>query len=94
MLNKNGKIVNLDQEAKDNINKNIVKYASDGLRTLAICVKFDVGILDGYDGPNHKAHDVLQEVDKYAELEQNPIFLGIVALEDPPRKDVILIYIF
>ena len=39
-------------------------------------------MLAGYNGPSHKAHKTLEDIEKYAELEKDP------ALRDPPRPGV------
>lgn len=45
-------------------------------------------MLAGYDGPSHKAHKTLEDIEKYAELEKDPVLIGVVALRDPPRPGV------
>lgn len=62
--------------------------AASGLRTLAICYKKDTGILHGYNGPSHKAHEILGDPERYGELESEPILIGLVGLRDPPRPEV------
>lgn len=63
--------------------------AAQGLRTLAIAYKSDVGILKGYENnPNHPAHTILADPKRYQELETDPILLGLVGLRDPPRPEV------
>jgi Ca2+-transporting ATPase len=62
--------------------------AEKGLRTLAICMQEDCGPLADYNGPTHPAHNLLVDSNNYKELEKNPIILGIVALQDPPRPEV------
>lgn len=85
----NGSIVQLDQNLKQNIFNEIQHFAANGLRTLAIAVKFDCGILEGYDGTNqHRGYKNLLDYDQYSSLEANPIIIGIVGLQDPPRPDV------
>jgi hypothetical protein len=49
-----------------------------------------LGELADYDGQStHKAHKLLENLDNYARLESDPILIGVVALRDPPRKEVI-----
>jgi len=45
-------------------------------------------VLAGYNGPSHAAHKTLEDVEKYAELEKDPVLIGVVALRDPPRPGV------
>jgi Ca2+-transporting ATPase len=66
----------------------IKHLAEKGLRTLAICIQEDCGELSSYNGPQHPAHQLLVDMNNYKDLERNPIILGIVALQDPPRKEV------
>jgi Ca2+-transporting ATPase len=51
-------------------------------------VKEDVGELAGYNGPSHPAHVLLENMDTYADLEKEPVLVGVVALRDPPRPEV------
>lgn len=45
-------------------------------------------MLAGYNGPSHAAHKTLEDIEKYAELEKDPVLIGVVALRDPPRPGV------
>ena len=87
-ISQNGDIVNLTENDKKNINKEIMHLGQDGLRTLAICVKFDCGQLETYDGPKHPAHNLLAELENYEKLETDPIIVGFVGMQDPPRPEV------
>ena len=78
----------MSESDKKNYDNAIKELARKGLRTLAICYKEDVGKLAGYNGPSHPAHKDLENIDKYAELESQPILVGVVALRDPPRPEV------
>lgn len=63
--------------------------AAQGLRTLAIAYKSDIGILKGYENnAKHPAHDILADPKRYQELETDPILVGLVGLRDPPRPEV------
>lgn len=85
---KNGELKTLNENDKKNINKEILKLAQEGLRTLAICVKFDCGKLNTYDGPHHVNHNLLADLDNYDKLETEPILVGFVGMQDPPRPQV------
>lgn len=85
----NGHKTSLTDDDKRNIQNRINEMARKGYRTLAICLKENCGVLNDYDGNHHKAHKLLEDFDKYAELEAEPILIGIVAIQDPPRPDVI-----
>lgn len=80
MVNVNGKVVDMNQKQKDELLNKIKGLAEKGLRTLAICIQEDCGALNDYDGPKHKAHELLVDTNNYKELEKNPIIVGIVAL--------------
>lgn len=47
-----------------------------------------LGALSTYDGPHHPEHSQLVEPGNYASIESDCIFLGMAALEDPPRPEV------
>jgi Ca2+-transporting ATPase len=80
--------VPLEANDKKKILDYVKTLAEKGLRTLAICIQEDCGELSGYNGPQHPAHKLLIETDNYKELEKNPLIVGIVALQDPPRPEV------
>jgi len=87
-LLRNGKVVPLSEIAKQTLIDKVNALAHKGLRTLALCYKEDCGVLNDYNGPHHPAHKLLENPDKYSELETNPIIIGIVAIQDPPRPEV------
>ena len=63
--------------------------ASQGLRTLAICMKLDTGVLSDFKGnKDHKAFALLGDVKNYPSLEKDLILLGVIGLRDPPRDGV------
>ena len=47
-----------------------------------------LGPLANYDGPSHAEHARLVEPENYAGIESGMVFLGMAALEDPPRPEV------
>ena len=51
-------------------------------------VQTSLGPLASYDGPSHPEHARLVEPDNYAGIESGMVFLGMAALEDPPRPEV------
>ena len=87
-LSKSGTVENLTDKKKEEFYSEIKTMANDGLRTLAICVKFQTGVLEKYDGPHHESHKLLADLTNYEKLEAEPILVGIVGLQDPPRPEV------
>lgn len=47
-----------------------------------------LGPLANYDGPSHAEHARLVEPENYVGIESGMVFLGMAALEDPPRPEV------
>ena len=47
-----------------------------------------LGALASYNGPSHPEHAKLTEPSNYAGIESGMVFLGMAALEDPPRPEV------
>lgn len=44
--------------------------------------------MSNYDGPKHPAHSLLVDTNTYKDIENKPIIIGVVALQDPPRPEV------
>jgi len=88
VLNKEGELVDFTAASRSAFDNKIKEYAKSGLRTLAICVKYETGILADYNGPKHAAHATLEDSANYANLETDPILIGVVAVRDPPRPEV------
>jgi hypothetical protein len=53
VLTRSGNVVPLTPEAKKEFLRSVKEVAKKGLRTLAICIKLDVGELAGYNGKSH-----------------------------------------
>ena len=46
--------------------KVLYKYSSEkALRTLAICVKYDCGLLNDYDGIDHPGYQLIKDSKNY-----------------------------
>ncbi|EAR82769.2 sarco/endoplasmic reticulum calcium-translocating P-type ATPase (macronuclear) [Tetrahymena thermophila SB210] len=88
IMNKDGEVVDFTAATKTAFENQIKEYAKAGLRTLAICVKYDTGALVDYTGPSHPAHKQLEDSNNYAKIEEDPIIIGVVAVRDPPRPEV------
>lgn len=84
----NGQEADLSADDYMQISLKINKMAKKGYRTLAICLQRECGILSDYDGHQHQAHKLLEDSKRYADLECQPILVGVVAIQDPPRSDV------
>jgi Ca2+-transporting ATPase len=93
-LLKDGSVVGLNADSKRQLIERVNHMAQKGLRTLALCYKDDCGPLRDYTGSNHPAHKLLADPEKYSDLETDPIIIGIVAIQDPPRPEVIILFFF
>jgi len=89
VLLRNGKVAPLTEANRAQLLEKVNSMAQKGLRTLALCYKEDCGPLADYNGPQHPAHKLLENPDKYADYETNPTIIGVVAIQDPPRPEVI-----
>ncbi|KAF5751500.1 Endoplasmic reticulum [Tripterygium wilfordii] len=84
-----GSIVELDQYSKDLILENLHEMSSGALRCLGFAFKEDIVEFATYDGDeDHPAHQLLLNLSKYSTIESNLVFVGLVGLRDPPRKEV------
>ncbi|CAD8072999.1 unnamed protein product [Paramecium primaurelia] len=88
IMNVDGEVVQLKAEDKAQFLTIVKNLAEKGLRTLAICVQEECGQLSTYDGPKHPAHKLLIDTNTYKDIENKPIIIGVVALQDPPRPEV------
>jgi Ca2+-transporting ATPase len=87
----NGDIVPLDEEDRKELTRRVVRMAGQGLRTLAVCIKMEVGQLKGYNGihhDSHPVHNILKDTGNFGQFEQETIFLGVVGIKDAIRKEV------
>lgn len=67
------------------------RYASQGLRVLAIATKQDLGILRDFDGiqdKNHPGIKLLSDSNNYPQVESDLTLLGLVGISDPLRPEV------
>lgn len=74
----NGHVGKMSQAAREHINREILSYASQGLRCLAVAIKRD---------PDTRNYDIAN-IDHYADIESEMTFVGLVGMMDPPRKEV------
>jgi len=68
----------------------VADMAAGALRVLAFAVKEGAELkeLATYTGEGHPAHRLLQQPERYAEIESGLTFLGLAGLRDPPRPEV------
>jgi P-type Ca2+ transporter type 2C len=75
-LNKNGDVVPMTDEARDEFAKLIHRYATDALRTIAMAYA-DLG-----------SDDEVAKMDLTEAPESDLVFIGIVGIQDPVRPEV------
>ena len=86
IMTKDGNVVPLTNSGKKVIEEALTKNASEGFRCLLVCMKNEIGDLEKYTEHSHSK--VLEDVDNYGLYEKDPIVLGLVAMQDPPRPEV------
>lgn len=83
-----GSVVDLSSDTREKIAAAIEAEADQALRCLAFASKSDLGALADYDGEHHPSHRALQDPASYARVESDLVWLGVAALQDPPRPEV------
>ncbi|KAH7542537.1 hypothetical protein FEM48_Zijuj02G0084700 [Ziziphus jujuba var. spinosa] len=84
-----GNIAVLDQNSKDLILESLKEMSTSALRCLGFAYKEDLPEFATYNGDeDHPAHQLLLDPLKYSLIESQLIFVGLVGLRDPPRKEV------
>lgn len=84
------KIIDVNDEHRQKILQSSSNLASQGLRVIGVSFKEDM-----YDNVVRSSKNTIsmnnssQEMLQFVEVEHNMIFLGLVALMDPPRKQAI-----
>jgi magnesium-transporting ATPase (P-type) len=83
-------VVPLDAARRAEVIDAVSVMAHEALRCLAVATRSLAGTqLATYDGEHsHPGHGVLQDLSRYEELESSLTFVGLVALQDPPRAEV------
>lgn len=54
---------------------------SQALRVLAFAERREVEEVEGYDGPTHPAHRLVEDPTVYVEMERGLTFVGMVGLQ-------------
>ncbi|XVE79667.1 hypothetical protein DITRI_Ditri14bG0076400 [Diplodiscus trichospermus] len=84
-----GSIVELDQYSKDLISQSLHEMSTDALRCLGFAYKEELFEFATYNGDeDHPAHQLLLNPSNYSSIESKLIFVGLVGLRDPPRREV------
>ncbi|CAL9113555.1 unnamed protein product [Musa textilis] len=83
-----GSVVLLDDSSKNLILNSLHEMSTNALRCLGFAYKDDLTEFSTYDGGDHPAHKLLLDPSNYASIETGLIFVGLVGLRDPPRKEV------
>ncbi|CBI16213.3 unnamed protein product, partial [Vitis vinifera] len=84
-----GSIVELDRKSRDLILQSLYQMSTSALRCLGFAYKEDLLEFATYNGDeDHPAHQLLLRPSNYSVIESKLIFVGLVGLRDPPRKEV------
>ncbi|CAL1403220.1 unnamed protein product [Linum trigynum] len=84
-----GSTVELDQYSRDHILQSLHDMSTTALRCLGFAYKEDLPEFDTYNGDeDHPAHQLLLNPSNYSSIESKLVFVGLVGLRDPPRKEV------
>ncbi|CAL9055167.1 calcium-transporting ATPase 1, endoplasmic reticulum-type-like [Musa acuminata AAA Group] len=83
-----GSVVLLDDRSKSLILDALHDMSTNQLRCLGFAYKDDLTEFATYDGEDHPAHKLLLDPSNYSSIETGLIFVGLVGLRDPPRKEV------
>jgi Ca2+-transporting ATPase len=80
----------LTKAAKEALLRTAGDMADSALRVLSFAVKDGaaLGELASYTGESHPAHALLQNPERYEEIESGLTFVGMAGLRDPPRPEV------
>ncbi|KAI3909680.1 hypothetical protein MKW98_014097 [Papaver atlanticum] len=84
-----GSVVKLDHSSRTLILESLHEMSSTALRCLGFAYKDELAEFSTYNGDeDHPAHELLLHPSNYSSIESNLIFVGLVGLRDPPRKEV------
>ncbi|KAJ9178105.1 hypothetical protein P3X46_010017 [Hevea brasiliensis] len=84
-----GSVIQLDDNSRSLILIALQEMSCSALRCLGFAYKDELPEFDTYDGSeDHPAHELLLKPSNYSSIESQLIFVGLVGLRDPPRKEV------
>ncbi|KAG8371397.1 hypothetical protein BUALT_Bualt13G0083500 [Buddleja alternifolia] len=84
-----GSITKLDQSSRAAILESLHEMSTSALRVLGFAYKDDLPEFATYNGSeDHPAHELLLNPANYSSIESQLVFVGLVGLRDPPRKEV------
>ncbi|KAJ9178212.1 hypothetical protein P3X46_010112 [Hevea brasiliensis] len=84
-----GSVLELDQYSRELILQSLHDMSTSALRCLGFAYKGDLAAFETYNGDeDHPAHELLLNPSNYSSIESELVFVGLVGLRDPPRKEV------
>ncbi|KAH7560931.1 hypothetical protein JRO89_XS10G0141700 [Xanthoceras sorbifolium] len=84
-----GSVAELDQYSRELILQSLHEMSTSALRCLGFAYKDDPEEFKTYNGDeDHPAHQLLLNPASYSSIESRLVFVGMVGLRDPPRKEV------
>jgi Ca2+-transporting ATPase len=84
-----GSVVELDDYTRKLILQSLHEMSTRSLRCLGFAYKQELPEFETYNrDEDHPAHQLLLNLAGYSSIESNLIFVGLVGLRDPPRKEV------
>ncbi|XP_058189855.1 calcium-transporting ATPase, endoplasmic reticulum-type-like [Rhododendron vialii] len=83
-----GSLVPIDEPCRQLLLLRHLEMSSKGLRCLGVAYKDELGEFSDYYSESHPAHKKLLDPAYYSSIESDLVFVGVIALRDPPREEV------